>query len=614
MTTRACAVVLAAILSLWAPAGLARAAHCKMSKMAEIPLTIDGHQAYLTLNVNGTDETFILDSGSFYSSISSQKAVELKLPLMSPPPGLTITGIGGQMSYNIARVRDLTIYGVTIHNREFITGGTDFGTAGVLGQNFLRSIGDVEYDLANGVVRLWHTESCRGTNLAYWVTTNQGYSVINIDSTTLENPHTRGSAFVNGTRIQVMFGSGDWSSTLSLRAAERVGVKPGTPGVESGGYTYGVGRRRSETWIAPFTSFKIGDEEIRNTRLRIGDVGIDTDMLLGFDFFLSHRIFVASSQGKLYFTYNGGPVFNLTRQARLPAAPATAGTDADNPRSDAAETSAASAPSSVSTGQVDGAQPADAAGYRRRAAIRLVQHDYEHAISDLTRAIELNPADPQLFRDRASAYAGARQIQLARADLDHALTLKPDDVSALLARAQIKIDAREQSSAIADLRAASDAVPKGDSSRLQIGQLFQRAGEREAAIREYDLWLAAHDEDALQGDALFYRCHARMEMGQDLDKALGDCSASLRRLSGPASAAVLETRALVRLRRGELDRAIEDASTALKLEPRNALALYERGLARVRKGAVADGQADQAAARVLQPAIEDEFRKLGLAP
>ena len=35
-------------------------------------------------------------------------------------------------------------------------------------------------------------------------------------------------------------------------------------------------------------------------------------MLIGADFFLSHHVYVANSQRKLYFTYNGGPVFNLT--------------------------------------------------------------------------------------------------------------------------------------------------------------------------------------------------------------------------------------------------------------------------------------------------------------
>ena len=34
-------------------------------------------------------------------------------------------------------------------------------------------------------------------------------------------------------------------------------------------------------------------------------------MLLGSDFFLAHHIYVAYSQDKVYFTYNGGPVFDL---------------------------------------------------------------------------------------------------------------------------------------------------------------------------------------------------------------------------------------------------------------------------------------------------------------
>jgi hypothetical protein len=45
---------------------------------------------------------------------------------------------------------------------------------------------------------------------------------------------------------------------------------------------------------------------------------LDVDMLIGADFFLSHRIYVANSQRKLYFTYNGGPVFNLTAEPQGP--------------------------------------------------------------------------------------------------------------------------------------------------------------------------------------------------------------------------------------------------------------------------------------------------------
>jgi hypothetical protein len=70
----------------------------------------------------------------------------------------------------------------------------------------------------------------------------------------------------------------------------------------------------------------------------------------------------------------------------------------------------------------------------------------------------------------------------------------------------------------------------------------------------------------------------------------------------------------VRLRRGELDRAVADYNAALAQQPRNAWALYGRGLVRLRKGLATDGQADLAAARASQANIAEEFAKIGLAP
>ena len=102
---------------------------------------------------------------------------------------------------------------------------------------------------------------------------------------------------------------------LSLRAAARAGIKTDSPGVVEAGYTRGTASGMVKTYIATASSFKIGDgEEIKNARLRIADSDLlDADMLLGADFFVSHHIFVANSQRKLYLTYNGGPVFNLTK-------------------------------------------------------------------------------------------------------------------------------------------------------------------------------------------------------------------------------------------------------------------------------------------------------------
>src|SRR5581483_8091857 len=122
---------------------------------------------------------------------------------------------------------------------------------------------------------------------------------------------------------RVQFDTGAATSLVGLRAAASAGKKPGDPGVEPAGYSTGIGRKAVQTWIATFPVLKIGDEEIHNARLRFGDLG-PFDMLLGDDFFLSHRVYVANSQHKLYFTYNGGPVFALNGPRKAPAGAAAA--------------------------------------------------------------------------------------------------------------------------------------------------------------------------------------------------------------------------------------------------------------------------------------------------
>ena len=94
--------------------------------------------------------------------------------------------------------------------------------------------------------------------------------------------------------------------------AARAGVTPDTPGAVSDGLFGGIGPERKSAWIAPFDSFALGAERINHTRLRFGDLdNVQADMLLGVDFFLSHRIFISNSLSKAFISYVGGPVFNL---------------------------------------------------------------------------------------------------------------------------------------------------------------------------------------------------------------------------------------------------------------------------------------------------------------
>ena len=589
MTHRARYALLGALVLLSPPAPGWGA--CQLGVLAELPVTMNNLRPLVNAKINGTEAQFIADSGAFSSTLTPAAARRFKLPLQPAPPGLDMNGIGGQSRTWLTTVKTFTLVDVPFTNVDFVVGGNDLpGAVGLLGQNVFR-IADVEYDLANGVIRLIKPHDCRNAELAYWVKDpTQPYSVADIDWATAEQPHTTGLAYVNDARVRVVYDTGSPTSVLTLAAAARAGVKPADEGVMPAGQGSGVGHSLVESWIAPFASFKIGQEEIRNTRLRIGSLGaIDTDMLLGSDFFLSHRIYVANSQHKLYFTYNGGPVFNLegTPQGHGSAA-------------------AGAAPPLNS-----GEQPADAEGFARRGAAFASRRDFEHAIADLSRASELAPNESQYFYARGMARWGNRQPDLALADFDQALKLKPDAVPVLVARARLRLQGPGRDAALADLDAADRAAAPGEDLRLHMGQLYQREDRLPQAIAQYDKWIAAHGEDVHLIDARNERCWARALLGEELDKALADCNAAVK--ARPDDAVFLDSRALVRLRSGDYDRAIADYDAALKLQPRNAWSLFCRGLARQRKGDGPGADADLAEAATIDAHIAATAAKYHLS-
>jgi len=566
-------------------------AKCKLDQLAELPVTMSGLQPLISAKVNGVDATFLVDSGAFNSLITPAAAAQYQLKPHRDP--IRVEGAGGAvMQVSSAHVEELRLADRSFRHVEFIVAGSEVGSGvgGVLGRDVL-SRADAEYDLASGVIRLMQpSDGCGRAVLAYWAK-SEPISVIDMPLTRGETGAISGTAYLNGNPIHVLFDTGADTSFLTRRAAERAGFTPTAPGVVSAGVGHGIGAHNFPIWIANFESLKLGEEEIHNARLEVGDADMSgIDMLLGADFFLSHHIYVANGQDKVYFTYNGGPVFNLRR---LPGGePAT-------------ERSAGAA----SPAEADVDEPNDAAGLARRGAAYAARQDFEHAIADLTRACELAPTEASYFRQRGLVRWRKGQPDLAKEDLDQALKLKPDDVQTLLARAKLSLASHDTPAVVADLQAADRAVPKESNVRLQIADLYTQADALQAALAQYDLWIAARREDAELARAKNGRCWVRALMGSDLEKALDDCDDALGMIK---SAEFLDSRGLVLLRLGKYDRSIADYDAALKLNPRIAWSLYGRGVARMCKGMTAEGQADIAAAIAIQRSIAEDARKHGL--
>lgn len=581
------------------------AAPCSVGLIADLKVTMQGASPLVRAKINGEEVSLIADSGAYFSTLSEGTVAQLKLPIVATNPFAFSEGIGGRQSLSVTKVKAFTVADQTLPNIPFTMSDNELapGVAGLMGQNVL-GYADAYYDLSNGSIKLTRPKGCGDHPFVLWET-SRAFSTIALDGAAGPFKRTAGEAFVNGKRIRVLFDTGASTSLLSLDAARRAGVETVGVDVTSAGVERGIGRRMIQSWVVPVASFKIGDEEVRNTRLRIAAMSLqDIDMLLGADFFLSHRVYVANSQHRIYFTYNGGPVFNLASPLVADTGPAAA---TESTPEKPADKPAAKPPTAA---QDAWAEPSDADGFSRRGTAFAGRRQFVPAIADLTRATAMAPSEAKYFTQRAVVYLENRQPLLAMADLDKALKLKPDDVPALVTRAELRVSGRAMTGALADLAEADRILPKEADIRLTMAGLYDSADAAAAAIGQYNLWIKAHPDDNRLPQALNGRCWARALWNIDVDKAVADCDAAIRRAGKVA--AFYDSRGLAHLRLGENDRAIADYDAALAMEPKIAWSLYGRGVARLRAGLTAEGKGDITAATALDPAVVAVARDRGL--
>ena len=305
---------------------LPASAACSIKGALSIPITMEGPRAVVSLKINGQEGRFFIDSGSGFNGITSKFATQLKLPPITnggnegerrvqDAAGANTSGVAGNEVRNgWVMAPQVEFVGATFKNLAFLATDKLTDKDGIIGQPLLKQT-DVEYDLKDNIIRLVKPDACKD-DITYWAKPGQAYSKIPLDtSNQRDRPMTKSIVFVNGVRMRATFDTGSPTTFITDKAAARAGVKTTDPGVTPVGKAQGLDGKIN-AWVGVFKSVKVGDEEIQNGPLEIGASDADFDMLIGADFFVSHHVYVANSQGQLYFAYDGGPVF----RARPPSA------------------------------------------------------------------------------------------------------------------------------------------------------------------------------------------------------------------------------------------------------------------------------------------------------
>ncbi|HKT27371.1 aspartyl protease family protein [Dyella sp.] len=557
---------------------------CHVGRYGTLPVEVIGERATTVVKINGQDTRFVLDTGAFFNLMSKANASALGLKLQSLPFDFRISGIGGSAGAEFAKVKEFGVLDTTLKRIDFIVGGTDVGY-GLLGANLL-DMADVELDLAHGKLTLFQVDHCEKTSLAYWSKDNN-YFLADLEPADSQlDRRTFVNVMIGDKRVRALLDSGAPATLLTRRAAEHAGIDLNAPGVKTGHRTYGVGAETVKTWIVPVDSFSVGTETIHHSQMLVIDGNIgnrDTDMLLGLDFILAHHLFVANSEKKMFFTYNGGRVFALADAS-----------DGD----DAAKNTAAD--STLKT----------ASDYALRGDADLSRGESKAAIADLDEAIRMAPDQAAYYLARARAHIANKQPDEAFADLDKSLSLDPKNADALLLRAEGRLRHKDREGAAADVKAASALAPAGSAQSRLIASLYIQLDQPDAALPLLDDWIHLHASDALLGVVLNERCWARGLSNQMLDDALKDCHKAIKR--DGENAAYLDSLGLVELRLGHYPESIKAYEKAVAQNPRSAWSRYGLGLAKIHSGQVDAGKADLVAARALSPDIEARATKYGL--
>jgi len=273
------------------------------------------------------------------------------------------------------------------------------------------------------------------------------------------------------------------------------------------------------------------------------------------------------------------------------------------------------------TGTRPGSTPLEGAeAHLKRALERMSRDDFEGAVADLTRAIEVDPKNALAMARRGESRWELDDVDAAFKDLTQAIEAGLQDAHAFAYRGTILCDRKQYDEAIADHTRAIEVDPLYAFAHTSRGETKRLKGDSAGAIADLT---RAIELDAK--DAWAWRSRGAANVSKEAyASAISDLTKSLelrprhawahfqrgeaKRMSGDYAGAIPDYTAAIELSRqytsaygargqayrqkGDPSAAIADLSKAIDLNPDYAWAFAQRGLSKSavqdRDGAIAD--------------------------
>ncbi|WP_394700136.1 tetratricopeptide repeat protein [uncultured Desulfosarcina sp.] len=187
--------------------------------------------------------------------------------------------------------------------------------------------------------------------------------------------------------------------------------------------------------------------------------------------------------------------------------------------------------------------------------------DYENAIANYSKALEIKPDTPLYHSNRGFCYRKTNHYEKALQDYDRALSLDSKRIRDYAQRAYVYRKLKQYQKAIDGFSRAIDGNVKEDWIYANRGTCYLNTKNYAAAVQDYS---KAIEMNGRYEYAIANRGQAYLEMGK-LQKALADFNRAVK--LDPKDAWNVAHRGEVHRRMGNYNAAKRDFQTALKIDP-----------------------------------------------
>ncbi|QKQ77382.1 tetratricopeptide repeat protein [Nostoc sp. TCL240-02] len=230
--------------------------------------------------------------------------------------------------------------------------------------------------------------------------------------------------------------------------------------------------------------------------------------------------------------------------------------------------------------------PKNALAYNKRGDAYYRLGDYEQAQADSSQAILLNPQDGNAYFDRGFAFSELGKYKEAIADYTQAIKLNSDDAYPYYGRGLARVQLKDNKGAIGDFSKAIALKPQYTEAYLQRGIIRRRLRLKQGAIEDFDTVIKINPSDA----KAYYQRALTQSINKQKYAALKDYTDAIN--INPKYIEAYLNRGDVFSDLGNKVEATEDYNTILQIDPKFIAAYIHRGIHRFSfgdyKGAIED--------------------------